>query len=182
MRSELSSTTSPSMERQQGPYDAPRHAGQDSLIETAPQSDHHRRKRQRIGDEQDRYCDTNDDSWITPLPQYPLLEAVVEAHFQTVHHWIPILHETRFRAKFKDPAQRQKLTVLLHALLSAGIKYVDCTAFGMSIQDVTRQIRISRSTVMENAMESLSIENTQALVIIAFDYVGDIYSMVLKEY
>ncbi|PKK51385.1 hypothetical protein CI102_3871 [Trichoderma harzianum] len=172
MRSELSSTTSPSMERQQGPYDAPRHAGQDSLVETAPQSDHHRRKRQRIGDEQDRYCDTIDDSWITPLPQYPLLEAVVEAHFQTVHHWIPILHETRFRAKFKDPAQRQKLTVLLHALLSAGIKYVDCTAFGMSIQDVTRQIRISRSTVMENAMESLSIENTQALVIIAFDYMG----------
>lgn len=170
------------MERQQGPYDASRHAGQDSLAETAHQSDHHRSKRQRIGDEQDRYCDTNDDSWITPLPQYPLLEAVVEAHFQTVHHWIPILHETRFRAKFKDPAQRQKLTVLLHALLSAGIKYVDCTAFGMSIQDVTRQIRISRSTVMENAMESLSIENTQALVIIAFDYVGDIYSLVPREH
>ncbi|KAJ4855633.1 fungal specific transcription factor domain-containing protein [Trichoderma breve] len=172
MRNELSPTTSPSMERQQGPYGASRYADQDSLAETAPQSDHHRRKRQRIGDEQDRYCDTNDDAWITPLPQYPLLEAVVEAHFQTVHHWIPILHETRFRAKFKDPAQRQRLTVLLHALLSAGIKYVDCTAFGMSIQDVTRQIRISRSTVMENAMESLSIENTQALVIIAFDYMG----------
>ncbi|UKZ61429.1 uncharacterized protein TrAtP1_002694 [Trichoderma atroviride] len=73
---------------------------------------------------------------------------------------------------FKDPIERQKFPILLHALLSASIKYVDFEVFGMSVQDVTRQIRISRSAVMSHAMESLSIQNTQALVIIAFDYMG----------
>jgi hypothetical protein len=50
----------------------------------------------------------------------------------------------------------------------------------MNIRDVTRQIRISRKIVMEHAMESLSVENTQALVIIAFDYVGNNLSKLLS--
>ncbi|UKZ82941.1 hypothetical protein TrVFT333_010741 [Trichoderma virens FT-333] len=160
------------MLRQQRPFDASQREGQDPSADTVSQLEHHRRKRQRTDEGQEQHWDINDDSWMVPLPQFPLLEAVVEAHFQTVHHWIPILHETRFRAKFKDSFQRQKLTILLHALLSAAIKYVDFTDFGMNIRDVTRQIRISRKIVMEHAMESLSVENTQALVIIAFDYMG----------
>ncbi|KAL7931468.1 hypothetical protein V8C35DRAFT_309595 [Trichoderma chlorosporum] len=169
---EVSPMGSESSLRQQGAFYTSQRTGQDSPADDVPQAESHRRKRQRIDDARDQHLDTNDDAWIAPLPRFSLLEAVVEAHFQTVHHWIPILHETRFRAKFKDPAQRQQLIVLLHALLSAGIKYVDFTNFGMSIQDVTRQIRISRRCVMEHAMESLSIENTQAMVIIAFDHMG----------
>lgn len=156
--------------------DAIERGTRNSSLASTSQADHHRPKRQRIDDGHNhigqlQYWDADNDSWVTPLPSIPFLEAAVEAHFQTVHHWIPILHETRFRAKFKDPVERQKLSILLHALLSASIKYVDFEDFGMSVHDVTRQIHASRRTVMSHAMESLSIENTQALVIIAFDYV-----------
>lgn len=158
------------------PGDAIECGTQDSSLASITQSEHHRPKRQRMNDGDNdagelQYWDVANDAWIPPLPSVSFLEAVVEAHFQTVHHWIPILHETRFRAKFKDPVERQKLSILLHALLSASIKYVDFEEFGMSVHDVARQIRVSQGTVMSHAMESLSIENTQALVIIAFDYV-----------
>lgn len=176
-RNGFSHPISPLTGRQQEIFahgDAPRHTVQDSPAYSASQVEGPHRKRQRIDDGEQQNWDADNDSWIAPLPSLPFLEEIVEAHFQTVHHWIPILHETRFREKFKDPAQRQKLTVLLHALMSAAIKYVDFRDFGMSIQDVSRQIRVSRQTVMAHAMESLSVENTQALIIIAFDYVGTI--------
>ncbi|KAK6444919.1 hypothetical protein FP744_10001167 [Trichoderma asperellum] len=159
--------------------DAIEYGIRDSSLASTSQAEHHRSKRQRIDDDDDdndtgdlQYWDADNDPWIPPLPPISFLEAVVEAHFQTVHHWIPILHETRFRAKFQDPVERQKLSILLHALLSASIKYVDFEHFGMNVQDVTRQIRVSRKTVMSHVMEALSVENTQALVIIAFDYMG----------
>ncbi|KAL7920251.1 sugar transporter domain-containing protein [Trichoderma austrokoningii] len=171
--------TAPVIE-QQGRFtqeDATGYRTRDSSLTSISQAEHHRPKRQRINDGdydtlEAEYWDADNVSWIPPLPPVSFLEAVVEAHFQTVHHWVPILHETRFRAKFKDPMERQKLPVLLHALLSASIKYVDFENFGMSIQDVAKQIRVSRRAVMSHAMESLSIQNTQALVIIAFDYMG----------
>lgn len=172
------SQTTPVIE-QQGQItqeDAIEYETRDSSLASTSQAEHHRPKRQRIDDGDNyngeaQYWDADDESWIPPLPPVSFLEAVVEAHFQTVHHWIPILHETRFRAMFKDPIERQKLPILLHALLSASIKYVDFEVFGMSVQDVARQIRVSRKAVMSHAMESLSVQNTQALVIIAFDYV-----------
>lgn len=157
--------------------DAVEYGTRDSSLASTFRAEHHRPKRQRIDDgdsdpREAQYWDVDDEFWIPPLPPVSFLEAAVEAHFQTVHHWIPILHETRFRAKFKDPIERQKLPILLHALLSASIKYVDFEAFGMRAQDVARQIRVSRRAVMSHAMESLSVQNTQALVIIAFDYMG----------
>lgn len=130
------------------------------------------RKRRRVDDGGDSFWATGDDSsWVPQLPPLPLLEAVVEAHFRTVHHWVPILHETRFRAKLKDVQERSRLAVLFHALLSSGIKYIDFENLGMSLQDVERQIRISRKVVVLNAMDSLSVEHIQALIFLAFDYV-----------
>ncbi|OIW32798.1 hypothetical protein CONLIGDRAFT_660573 [Coniochaeta ligniaria NRRL 30616] len=118
------------------------------------------RKRRRV-DEPEQWSEIATGPWMPPLPALPLLEAVVEAHFRTLHHWMPILHETRFRAKLKDGQERARLAVLFHAL-----------DFGMALEDAERQIRISRRAVMLNAMESLSLENTQALVFLAFDYMG----------
>jgi hypothetical protein len=168
--------SAPVIEQEEQPQeDAVERGTRGSSLASTSQLERRRPKRQRI-DEGDNTgeawrWDADDDSWIPPLPPVSFLEAVVEAHFQTVHHWIPILHETRFRAKFKDPAERQKLPILLHALLSASIKYIDFEYFGLNVRDVAKQIRVSRRAVMSHAMESLSVQNTQALVIIAFDYV-----------
>ncbi len=131
-----------------------------------------RRKRRRLDDAGLSSLAEENGLWMPPLPSLPLLEAVVEAHFHTVHHWVPILHETRFRAKLKDLQERRRLAVVLHAILSSSIKYVDYEEFGMTPEEVERQIRVSRKAVLFNAMDSLSIENTEALIFLAFDYVS----------
>lgn len=128
------------------------------------------RKRRRVGDPE-QCLETVDGPWMPPLPALPLLEAVVEAHFRTVHHWMPILHETRFRANLKDDRERARLAVLFHALVSTSLKHVKLADFGMALENAERQIRVSRRAVVLNAMESLSVENTQALAFLAFDYV-----------
>ena len=129
------------------------------------------RKRRRV-DEADRWMNSADGPCMPPLPSLPVLEAMVEAHFRTLHHFMPILHETRFRAKLRDSQERERLAVLFHALVSTSIKYINLDEFKMTLEDVERQIRISRRAVMLNAMGSLSLENTQALVFLAFDYLG----------
>lgn len=128
------------------------------------------RKRRRV-DGLEQRSDSAGDYCVPPLPALPLLEAIVEAHFHSLHHWMPILHETRFRVKLKDSQERARLVVLFHALVSTSIKYIRLEDFDMTLEDAARQIRISRTAVMLNAMESLSLENTQALVFLAFDYV-----------
>ena len=131
------------------------------------------RKRRRVEELNEAYS-LDHSSRSATLPPLPFLEAVVEAHFVTVHHWIPILHETRFRAKLKDANELDRIAVLLHALLSTAIKYVNASDFGMTLEDAKRQIRVSRRIVMMSAMEALSIENTQALIFLAFDYVSSL--------
>ncbi|CAK7202349.1 hypothetical protein SEUCBS139899_005072 [Sporothrix eucalyptigena] len=113
-----------------------------------------------------------DHTWIPPLPALPLLKAIVEAHFQTVHHWVPILHSTRFRAALTDPRERRRRSVLIHALVAMSIKYVDLAAFGLTSRQVARQIRLSRRAVQLNALDGLSFVNAQALIFLAFDYMG----------
>lgn len=153
---------------------------------------HHRRRNRRGGDDDNGHADDNDDdasdddsnassssldhTWIPPLPALPLLKAIVEAHFQTVHHWVPILHPTRFRAALNDPRERRRRAVLIHAIIAMSIKYVDFGTFGLTSRQVTRQIRLSRRAVQLNALDGLSFVNTQALIFLAFDYVRLFFS------
>ncbi|KAJ5765699.1 hypothetical protein N7520_005258 [Penicillium odoratum] len=132
----------------------------------ASQSNH---KRRRTNSVNPNLCE---DDEIPPLPPLPLLDAIVNAHFLTVHHWIPILHQRRFRARLQDPQERSRLSVLLHSLVAAAIKYVELDKCGLSHEDVESQIRVSRRTVLLHAMQSLSVESMQALVVLAFDYMG----------
>ncbi|CAK7267140.1 hypothetical protein SEPCBS119000_002392 [Sporothrix epigloea] len=113
-----------------------------------------------------------DHAWIPPLPALPLLKAIVEAHFQTVHHWVPILHSTRFRAALTNARDRRRHAVLIHAMVAMSIKYVDFAAFNLTSRQVARQIRLSRRAVQLNALDGLSFINTQALIFLAFDYMG----------
>jgi hypothetical protein len=169
--SNLESLTSTSDGRRQQSLAVQSHAVDESLGFDVSSQHAGSRKRRRI-DEPDQWPDSADGPWMPPLPSLPLLEAIVEAHFRTLHHWMPILHETRFRAKLRDSQERLKLAVLFHALVSTSIKYISLDDFGMTVEDVEHQIRVSRRAVVLNAMESLSLENTQALVFLAFDYMG----------
>lgn len=108
----------------------------------------------------------------TSLPPSELLENIVTAYFINVQPWIPILHETRFRARVHDPEQRTRLVIVIHAIIVAAIRFAHPEAHGLSTTDVESQTRKSRSIVVLNAMDSLSVEHLQALTIIAFDDVS----------
>lgn len=106
------------------------------------------------------------------LPAPDLLENTVDAYFNKIQPWIPILHETRFRSRMLDPDQRPHLIVIIHAMVVAAIRFARHEAHGLSAADVEAKVKRSRSIVVLNAMDSLSVENLQALIIIAFDDVS----------
>lgn len=123
--------------------------------------------------------DILEDSSGLPAPE--LMEGIVTAYFDNIQPWIPILHETRFRARIHDSEQRPRLVIILHAIVVAAIRLARPEVHGLSVIDVEAQTRKSRSIVVLNAMDNLSVENLQALIIIAFDDVR--YSVrVLRPY
>ena len=102
------------------------------------------------------------------LPPRELLEEVINAYFILVQPWIPILHETRFRSRFYNREQLPCLTVLLHAIVFAAIRFVDADGEKLSEKETESWISKSRSIVLLSGMDSMSVENLQALSIIAF--------------
>lgn len=105
------------------------------------------------------------------LPPDGIVDELVDFYFLNIHHWIPILHVMDFRERLRVPEQRLKLANVLHAIVCT------CSRFLPSMRhDGERSVRWdparSRRHVILESMESFSVENLQALVIIAFDTVG----------
>lgn len=114
-------------------------------------------------------------STSSQLPPAELLEEVINAYFILVQPWIPILHETRFRGRFYSHEQLPCLTVLLHAIVVAAIRFVDTENGKMSEKELETWTSRSRSIVLLSAMDGMSVENLQALSIIAFTDVSTLY-------
>jgi hypothetical protein len=99
-----------------------------------------------------------------------LLGQLVEFYFQNIHHWIPILHVRRFRHQIQSPKGHENAIYILYALIAVCIRFVN----DPRIPDEDRKARVAescRQKVVLCSMESFSVENLQALVIIAFDTV-----------
>lgn len=109
-----------------------------------------------------------DDSYLATLPPPDLLEDLVSVYFAAIQPWVPILHETRFRARIRDPEQLPSLLVIIHAMVVSAIRFAHPEAHGLSPVDVEAMVRRSRSIVLLTGMDSLSVENLQALIMIAF--------------
>ena len=82
-----------------------------------------------------------------------------------------MLHQTRFRSRLNDPTQRPHLTVVVHAILAVTLRHIPAEELTLGPDDVNDQIRRSTNAVLQNAIFDLSVENTQALVMICFDKV-----------
>lgn len=112
------------------------------------------------------------DNASAKLPAPELLEDIITAYFNVIQPWIPILHETRFRSRFYSNQQLPQLTVLLHAMVVAAIRFVDTDNQQLSVQETELWMKRCRSIVVLSAMDQLSVENLQALSIIAFSDVS----------
>ncbi|KAF9886850.1 hypothetical protein FE257_010973 [Aspergillus nanangensis] len=105
------------------------------------------------------------------LPPGDVVDELVEFYFANVHHWIPILHVKRFRQRVQTPEGRAKSIHILHAIVATCVRFTNHPGAGDE-EAKTQMAAASRQTVILNSMESFSVENLQALVILAFDTIG----------
>ncbi|KAH8909389.1 hypothetical protein BR93DRAFT_975669 [Coniochaeta sp. PMI_546] len=129
------------------------------------QMDHGFLSRQIHGGEEE---EEEEDVISSPcLPPSDCLEAVLRAYFACIHPWIPMVHQARLRARLADPVERPKLNVLLYAMVLAASRFVDN-------QDLVHVCPSRlRGWVVSNAMDCMSVESLQAIIIIAFNDIGN---------
>jgi hypothetical protein len=107
------------------------------------------------------------------LSSTEFMAELVDFYFVNVHPWIPVLHEARFRARVHSPSEYPRVTCILHAIVAV------CSKFSESeiLHDTQAKVNVteqSRQKVILESMETFSVENLQALVIIAFDTVSSL--------
>lgn len=129
---------------------------------TTPASSERSVKRRRL-DEAPQSSLSNESA--PSLPQADVLELILRAYFTHVHPWIPMIHQGRFLERLADETQRDQLVIILHSMVLAASKF---------IPDAATYVRTrTRNWVICSAMDSLSLENLQALIILAFNDFGD---------
>lgn len=135
---------------------------------TAPdyQSSHKRRRLEPGGRES--------SSLPAQLPPDDLINVILDAYFSVVHPFIPIIHEMLFRSRLRDPAERPKLIIVLHGMVICALRYVAHERLaGEWLELHTDALQRSRDFVLLAGMNDLSVENVQALIMVAFLHVGD---------
>lgn len=106
---------------------------------------------------------------IPSLPDVDTLDDVLQSYFSHIHPWIPIIHEGRFRRRLDDNVERDKLHLILQSMILVASKYVGDKDTAATLVRTTEQSDDFRDWVVSKAMKHLSVENVQALIIIAFD-------------
>jgi hypothetical protein len=104
------------------------------------------------------------------------LEALLDAYFSTIARWIPMVHETTFRRKLHERAGSEPLPIVLHAMLVGALPILNATKQLLSVDALESEVTRARSKVILAASDGVSIENLQALVIIAFTHVSELYA------
>ncbi|KAF2025008.1 hypothetical protein EK21DRAFT_93594 [Setomelanomma holmii] len=107
-------------------------------------------KRRRPDDSQETPPDNLhfDDAPVSPGLQ--LLEDIISAYFRNIHPWIPMMHKARFLHK-----------------VSSNVLFVPPAA------ELVSTLATRRERVVHAAMDCLSVESLQALIILAFDDIGN---------
>ncbi|KAF7591065.1 hypothetical protein BBP40_002025 [Aspergillus hancockii] len=97
-----------------------------------------------------------------------LIHDLVEFYFANIHHWVPVLHVRKFRDQIKTQEGRQKAVHILHAIVALCSRFSADGRFGSEIEKAEMAEK-SRQKVILSSIETFSVANLQALVIIAFD-------------
>ncbi|KAK1139930.1 hypothetical protein N8T08_011007 [Aspergillus melleus] len=124
------------------------------------------RRRENI----DRDWDSDNDDPSGLLPP-DIMSELVDFYYLNIHHWIPILHVARFRRRMESEEERPRIACILHAIIAICVRF---SQNGM-LKDEHTKARIaekSRQRVILNSIETFSVENLQALIIVAFETIG----------
>ncbi|OJJ46018.1 hypothetical protein ASPZODRAFT_142654 [Penicilliopsis zonata CBS 506.65] len=108
----------------------------------------------------------------TSLPPARVLQAVIDQYFELIQPWIPIFHEGRFRRRMNVPEERARLEIVLHAMVVAALKHVDCSMLGLGVLEIANICDRSRKIVILTGMDNLDVQNLQALIMVCFADIG----------
>jgi hypothetical protein len=115
----------------------------------------------------------------TGLPPEAVMDELVQLYFENFQPWIPVLHMARFRARMANAEERKSLGTIFLAITSVCVRFSQNPYFERhSVR--AKYAKRSRQKVILDSMESFSVENLQALVIIALDTVRS-HSFYRKE-
>jgi hypothetical protein len=124
-------------------------------------------KRKRLNEEEVSGSTSHDSDDAPPLPEPQFMNSITAAYFSHVHPWIPMIHQATFIQRLSDDTERNQLTVVLHAMVISASKFVPDSWTS------TRTYSRARNWVICTAMDHLSLEGLQALIILAFDDIGN---------
>jgi hypothetical protein len=105
----------------------------------------------------------------TDLPD-DLVDDLVDIYFARVHPWIPMLHVIRFRQDMANPSMRPTLATVFLAIISTCIRFSSDPRLG-ELEERSKLAKACRQRVILQSMESFSVQNLQAMIILAFDTV-----------
>ncbi|KAL2016683.1 hypothetical protein VTK56DRAFT_3185 [Thermocarpiscus australiensis] len=110
---------------------------------------------------------SDEDGTTSPgLPPPSTLDMILETYFVCIHPWIPMIHQTRFRMRLANPRERPKLDVVLHAMVLAASRFVNDQDVVLSSSGPLR------SQIVSAAMDCMSVESLQAMIILCFNDIG----------
>ncbi|KAJ5898313.1 hypothetical protein N7504_008601 [Penicillium tannophilum] len=160
-----------------------------SLLLARSSQEHSNRKRELDKDSSDlesvarptkrpRLNDVNSPSFLVNPPSdsseilpNEIMKELVDFYHVNIHPWIPILHLGKFRERMQLAEERPRITCILHAIIAVCVRF----SRNENLPDEETKLQIaekSRQRVILDSTESFSVENLQALVIIAFETIG----------
>ena len=130
------------------------------LAQGSPRTD---ARRHRAGDH---------DEQSPPLPQQECIEKLFALYMSCVHPWIPMINQDRFREKLKDPGECTKLGIVIRAMWVVAGKFLPAPDRDLTALHLRWTVNSVRRWVVATAIENLSLEGIQALIMVAFDDVS----------
>lgn len=106
-----------------------------------------------------------------PLPSTETIDAIVIAYFSLIHSWIPMLHQDIFPQKLKTAEGLRKLRVIVHAASLAVEHHMPSRdeSSSSSLFDTHWTADRVRTWAVTTALENVTLEGLQALIIVAFN-------------
>ncbi|KAL4736518.1 hypothetical protein BDV11DRAFT_211145 [Aspergillus similis] len=109
---------------------------------------------------------------ISRLPDDEILSHVLEAYFIYIHPWTPVIHEGRLRRRLLDDCDREKLHLVIQSMILVTRPYIEDTDTASHLTAWINNSEDTRDWLVSQAMKQPSVENLQALVIIASNDIG----------
>jgi hypothetical protein len=145
------------------------HAHNDSMEDVKATTPTSKRRRLNENGSSTTSIDVDDD--LTAILPPEVMDELVDFYYVNIHPWIPILHVAKFRERMRSPEYRPRVACILRAIIAVCARFSQ-NEFLQNEDFKTEVIEKSRQKVILDSTESFSVENLQALIIIAFENVG----------